>query len=147
MGSAKKENLKVWCHEIVCQQRPLVFSLGLNNTPSISFKLVKSRIKNIRCFKQEASRCKMAGAGFHSIAKLRAPMPRFATIRITAWQSALNCTADCQPLLSGLIRILREVQASGIMLSNSDSWLYNPQYGHFHCGNPRSTCHGLLTQG
>jgi hypothetical protein len=32
-----------------------VFSLGLNNTPRISFKLVKSRIKNKRCFKQEAS--------------------------------------------------------------------------------------------
>jgi hypothetical protein len=45
----------------------------------------------------------MAGAGFHCIAKLRAPMPRFATIKITAWQSALNHTADCQPPLSGLI--------------------------------------------
>jgi hypothetical protein len=33
--------------------------------PHISFKLVKSRIKNIRRYKQGASRCKMAGAGFH----------------------------------------------------------------------------------
>jgi hypothetical protein len=74
-----------------------VFSLGLNNTLHIGFKLVKSRIKNIQCFKQEASRCKMAGAGFHSIAKLRAQMPQFATIRITAWQSALNVLRIANP--------------------------------------------------
>jgi hypothetical protein len=49
----------------------------------------------------------MAGAGFHCIANYRAPIPRFATIRITAWQSALKCTADCQPLLSGLLRTLK----------------------------------------
>jgi hypothetical protein len=40
--------------------------------PRISFKLVKPRIKNIRRFKQGASQCKMAGAGFQCIAKLRA---------------------------------------------------------------------------
>jgi hypothetical protein len=39
--------------------------------PHISFKLVKSRIKNIRRFKQGVSRCKMAGAGFHFSAKIR----------------------------------------------------------------------------
>jgi hypothetical protein len=39
----------------------------------INFKLVKLRIKNIRCFKQGASRCKMVGPGFHFIAKLRSP--------------------------------------------------------------------------
>jgi hypothetical protein len=105
----KTQSLKVQCHEIVCQLRPLVSSLGLNNMPRISFKLVKSRIKNIRHFKQGASRCKMAGAGFPCFAKLRAPTPRFATIRITAWQSALNHTADCQPPPSGLIRTLRAV--------------------------------------
>jgi hypothetical protein len=71
-------------------------SLGLNNTSRTSFKLVKSRIKNIRPFKQGASRCKMAGAGFQCIAKLRALTLRIATIRITAWQAALNHTADCQ---------------------------------------------------
>jgi hypothetical protein len=85
----------------VCQLRPLVYSLGSNNMPRISFKLVKSSIKNIRRFKQGAYRCKMAGTGFHWFAKLRAPIPRFATIRIAAWQSALNSTADCQPPLSG----------------------------------------------
>jgi hypothetical protein len=45
-----------------------MYTLGLNNTPRISFKLVKSRIKNIRPFKQGASRCKMVGAGFQCIA-------------------------------------------------------------------------------
>jgi hypothetical protein len=49
---AKICNLKVYCHEIVCKLRPLVHSLGPNNTPRISFKLVKLRIKNIRRFKQ-----------------------------------------------------------------------------------------------
>jgi hypothetical protein len=73
-----------------------MYSLGLNNTPRISFKLVKSRIKNMRPFKQGASRCKIAGAGFQCIAKLRALTPRIATIRITALQSALNHTAVCQ---------------------------------------------------
>jgi hypothetical protein len=73
-----------------------MYSLGLNKTPLISFKLVKSRIKNIRPFKQGVSRCKMAGDGFQCIAKLRALTPRIATIRITAWISALNHTVDCQ---------------------------------------------------
>jgi hypothetical protein len=83
-----------------------MYSLGLNNTPRISFKFVKLRIKNIRRFKQGVSRCKMAGAGFQCIAKLRALIPRIATIRITSWQSALDCAADYQPPPSGLIRTL-----------------------------------------
>jgi hypothetical protein len=49
-----------------------VYSLGRNNTPRISFKLVKSQINNIRRFKQGTSRCKMAGTGFHCFAKIRA---------------------------------------------------------------------------
>jgi hypothetical protein len=73
----------------------------------------------------------MAGAGFHSIAKLRALTPWFATIRITAWQSALICTADCQTPLSGLIRTLRAFQAFGIPLSNSDSWLWQSAVQQF----------------
>jgi hypothetical protein len=104
----------------VCQLRPLTYNLGPNNTPRISFKLVKSRIKNIRRFKQGASRCKMAGAGFQCIAKLRALTPQIATIRITAWQSALDRAADCQPPPSGLIRTLRTVQTCGNPLSNVD---------------------------
>jgi hypothetical protein len=107
---------------MVCQLRPLMYSLGLNNTPCISFKLVKSRIKNIWRFKQEASRCKMTGAGFQCIAKLRALTPRNATIRITAWQSALNHTADCRLPLWSLIWTLRTVQTCDNPLSNVDSW-------------------------
>jgi hypothetical protein len=38
----------------------------------ISFKPVKSLIKNIRRLKQGASRCKMAGDGFHYFAKILA---------------------------------------------------------------------------
>jgi hypothetical protein len=116
--------------------------------PRISLKLVKSRIKNIRRFKQGASRCKLAGAGFYCFAKLRALMPRFATIRITAWQSALNRAADCQPPLSGLIRTLRAVQAFGIPLSNSDSWLWQSAARQFSLWQsawktPRSANTGL----
>jgi hypothetical protein len=48
-----------------------MYSLGLNIDPSISFTLVKSSVKNIRCFKQAVSQFKMAGAGFDSTAKLR----------------------------------------------------------------------------
>jgi hypothetical protein len=80
-----------------------MYSLGLNNTPRISFKLGKSRFKNIRRFKQGASRCKMACAGFPCFAKLRALTPRIATIRIYTWQLALDRAADCQPPPSGLI--------------------------------------------
>jgi hypothetical protein len=65
--------LKGQCHEIVCELRPLVYSLGPNNMPHISFKPIKSRIKNIRRLKQGVSRCKMEGTGFHSFAKIRAP--------------------------------------------------------------------------
>jgi hypothetical protein len=86
-----------------------VFSLGLNNAPYTSFKLVKSRFNNILRSKQGASRCKMARTGFHSFANFCARMPRFAKIRITAWQSALKYTVDCQPPLSGLIRTLLAV--------------------------------------
>jgi hypothetical protein len=61
----------------------------------------------------------MAGAGFHSFANSRALTPRFATIRITAWQSLYYRLPTPAPL-SGLIRTLRAVQAFGIPLSNSD---------------------------
>jgi hypothetical protein len=37
--------LKRQYHEMVCQLRPLVYSLGLNIAPRISFKLVKLRFK------------------------------------------------------------------------------------------------------
>jgi hypothetical protein len=57
---------------MVCQLRPLMYGLGLNIAPRISFTLEKSRVKNLWCVKQAVSRWKMAGAGFHSIDKLRA---------------------------------------------------------------------------
>jgi hypothetical protein len=38
-----------------------VYSLGRNTTPCISFKLVKSRIKNIRRFKQRSLDVKWRG--------------------------------------------------------------------------------------
>jgi hypothetical protein len=61
-----------------------------------TFKVARQSLMTLP-YKQGDSRSKMAGAGFHSIAISRALTPRFATIRITAWQSALNCNADCQP--------------------------------------------------
>jgi hypothetical protein len=78
----------------------------------------------------------MAGAGFHSIAKLRAQMPRFATIRITAWQSGLNCTADHQPPLSGLIQPCGRFRPLAFRSKIRTSDYGNPRYGNFLCGNP-----------
>jgi hypothetical protein len=43
----------------------------------------------------------MAGTGFRYVATFHAPNPRFATTRITPWQTALKYTADCQAPLSG----------------------------------------------
>jgi hypothetical protein len=52
-----------------------MYNLGLDNTPRIGFTLLKWRVKGLRRFERGDSRCKMAGAGFHSIAKFRAPIP------------------------------------------------------------------------
>jgi hypothetical protein len=46
-----------------------------------SFKLVKSSVENITHFEHGPSRCKMAGAGFHFIAKLRAQFHRRVEFR------------------------------------------------------------------
>jgi hypothetical protein len=43
--------------------------LSPNIAPHISITLLKSSLKNLFCVKQAVSRCKMAGAGFHSFAK------------------------------------------------------------------------------
>jgi hypothetical protein len=118
-------------HEIVCQLKPLVYSLDLNNAPRICFVLLKLRFKCSRLFKQEISRCKIAGAGFHSTAKTRALIPRFATTIISSWQIAFKCTADCQPPLSCLIWTMRTVQACGNPLSNWASWLYQSAVRQF----------------
>jgi hypothetical protein len=77
-----------------------VYSFGPNNMPRISFKLVKSRIKNRRRFKQGASRCKMAGTGFHCFAKLRTQIlnPTMADRGVISadCHNENGRTADCQ---------------------------------------------------
>jgi hypothetical protein len=77
-----------------------MYSLGLNSTPRISFKLVQSRIQNIRRFKQGASRCKMAGGGFHCFAKIRTQIRNAVLADRGVFQADChreNCrTADCQ---------------------------------------------------
>jgi hypothetical protein len=78
---------------MVCQLRPLVYSLGLNNPPRICLTPRKSCVKNLWHNKQGNCRCKMAGAGIRSFAKFRGQMPRIATTGITHWQTALKWTA------------------------------------------------------
>jgi hypothetical protein len=85
-----------------------VYSLGRNITLRISFKLVKSRIKNIRRFKQGASRCKMAGTGFHWFAKIRAPFHRGVEF----------CTAECSKCF---------ISFGGLFLNSNIFWGEKPQ--------------------
>jgi hypothetical protein len=76
-------------------------SISLNDAPRNAYTLIKS-IKNIRFFKQEASRCtrKMASAGFHSIAKFRAPIPNPIIVDRGVYSADCHSengrTADCQ---------------------------------------------------
>jgi hypothetical protein len=84
---------------MLCQLRPLIYSLGLNIAPHISFTLEKSRIKTLWWVKQAVSRWKMAGAGFHSIAKLHAQIRNAVLADSGVFQADChreNCrTADC----------------------------------------------------
>jgi hypothetical protein len=84
---------------MVCQQRPMMYSLGLNIALCIRFTLVKSRFKYKRHFKQAVCRCKIAGAGFHSIAKLRAQIFNHAMadggVLSADCYNENGCTADC----------------------------------------------------
>jgi hypothetical protein len=73
----------------------------------------------------------MAWAGFHYIANYRASILRLATTRITAWQSALKCTADFQPPPSDLIRTQRMAQTCGNPLSNLDFGLWQSAVRQF----------------
>jgi hypothetical protein len=54
-------------------------------------------------FKLEVSQCKRAGAGFPPIANPCALVPRTSITILSLWQSALQCSVDCQSLPSDLI--------------------------------------------
>jgi hypothetical protein len=57
---------------MVCQLRPLVYSLGLNNPLRICLTPRKLHVKNLWRNKQGNWQCKMAGAGIRSFAKFHA---------------------------------------------------------------------------
>jgi hypothetical protein len=103
---------------MVCQLRPFVNSLGLNNPPNFCLTPRKLSVKNWWRNKQGNCRCKMAGTGIRSFAKLRSQMPRIATTGITLWKTALKWTADGQTPRSGCQEYMRSSQACGNLLSN-----------------------------
>jgi hypothetical protein len=78
----------------------------------------------------------MAGTGFHCFANYRALIPRTATTILYPWQSAFQCSADCQPPLSGLIRTMRGFTPLAIRSQIRSSDYSNPRYSNFLCGNP-----------
>jgi hypothetical protein len=121
---------------MVCQLRPLVYSLGLNNPPRICLSPRKSRVKNLWRNKQGNCRCKIAGAGIRSFAKFRSQMPRIATTGITSWQTTLKWTADCQVQRSGCrgqVKLARRLFYSwqSAVLNAADC--HNPRQT-FECG-------------
>jgi hypothetical protein len=120
-------------------------SLGLNNPPRISFTPEKSRVKKaVTHHIQGDSRYKMAGAGFHSLAKLIAQMctadsgnPRITTNIITvlriATDSSQNLRADChRPGLGACVACYLSAELA--IRSAFESGL---PMGYFCCGNPR----------
>jgi hypothetical protein len=121
---------------MVCQLRPLVYSLGLNNPPRIFLTPRKSQVKNLWRNKQGNCWCKMAGAGIW----FRGQMPRIATIGITSWQTALKWTADCQVPRSGC---RGQVKPVAIRSQIHSSACGNPRDGYSILGNPRSKRRGL----
>jgi hypothetical protein len=125
---------------MVCQLRPLVYSLGLNNPPRICLTPRKSCVKNLWRNKKGNCRCKMAGAGIRSFAKFRGQMLRIATTGITSWQTALKWTADCQVLLSGC---RGQVKPVAIRSQIHTSVCGNPHDGYSILGNLRSKRCGL----
>jgi hypothetical protein len=125
---------------MVCQLRPLVYSLGLNNPPRICLTPRKSCVKNLWRNKQGNCRCKMAGAGIRSFAKFHSQMPRIATTGITSWQTALKWTVDCQVPCSGCHGKAKPMaNCSQIHTSVCG----NPCDGYSILGNPRSKRRGL----
>ena len=135
---------------MVCQLRPLVYSLGLNNPPRICLTPRKSRVKILWRNKQGNCRCKMAGAGIQSFAKFRGQM----------------CTAECQGLktVARFVAFCGKFRAEPFDLWHSAVKFYQgvgiPQYigewwlafrspfesglprCHSYCGNPRSKDRG-----
>jgi hypothetical protein len=126
---------------MVCQLRPLVYSLGLNNPPRICLTPRKLRIKNLWRNKQGNCRCKMAGAGIRSFDKFCGQMPRIATTTgITSLQTALKWTADCQVPCTGC---RGQVKPVAICSQIHTSVCGNPFDGYSILGNPRSKRRGL----
>jgi hypothetical protein len=126
---------------MVCQLRPLVNSLGLNNPPRIRLTPRKSCVKNLWCNKQGNCQYRMAGAGIRSLAKFRGQMPRIARTGINSWQTAFKWTADCQVPGSGCHG---QVKPVAIRSQIHTSVCGNPRDGYSILGNPRSNavdCH------
>jgi hypothetical protein len=125
---------------MVCQLRPLVYSLALNNLPRICLTPRKLRVKSLWHNKQGNCRCKMAGAGIWSFAKFCGQMPWIATTGITSWQTALKCTVDCQVPCSGCCD---QVKPMAIRSQIHTSVCGNPRDEYSVLGNPRPKRHGL----
>jgi hypothetical protein len=120
---------------MVCQLRPLVYSVGLNNLPRICLTPRKSRVKILRHNKQGNCWCKMVGAGIRLFAKFHCQMLWIATTGITSRQTALKWTADCQVPGSGC---RGQVKPVAILSQIHTSVCGNLHYGYSILGNPRS---------
>jgi hypothetical protein len=136
---------------MVCQLKPFVHSLGLNNPPCICLAPRKSRVKNVLCNKQGNCRCKMAVLEFahllSSEVKCRGlplqenrsqvdcglpsstlRLPGIHAVRSRLWQSALKLI-----LLSVAIRstVILFVTIHGVHLSAELSKTLNSISCHF----------------
>jgi hypothetical protein len=125
---------------MVCQLRPLVYSLVINNLPRSCLTPRKLQVKNLWRNKQGNCRCKMAGAGIRSFAQFRGQMPQIATSGITSWPTALKWNADCQVLRSGCHS---QVKSVAIHSQIHTSVCGNPRDGHSILGIRRSKRRGL----
>jgi hypothetical protein len=131
---------------MVCQLRPLVYSLGLNNPPCICLTPRTSCVKNLWRNKQGNCWCKMAGAGIQSFAKFRGQMPWIATTGITSWQTALKWTADGQVLHLGChgqvkpVAIRSQIHTS-VCGNPLDSYSILGNLHSKRCRSPQSVAH------
>jgi hypothetical protein len=122
---------------MVCQLRPLVYTLGLNNPPRICLTPRKSCVKILWCTgnKQGNCRYKMASAEIQSFAKFCGKMPWIATTGITSWQTTLKWTADFQVSHSCCHG---QVKPVAICSQIHSSVCGNPRDGYSSLGNPCS---------